>query len=452
MIRCVSCACLGLSTQIPVDLRSYVSRCAEEGYLDLRYQGEVSWQIALREESFEHTYSFDEFVTCRAALRGYGVASSTKVDRVGVESVIATAKKLSMKQSGPVNLAPVKVESGGRSVKPAKPFDVGEAAELLTQIRGELKSRLGPMYARSEVVASHTVIYTQLSTSEGADVYEEIPLTDIVIYVASRGFRTGYASYTVGGVGGLEVLTSKDWCGVAEDVAARAVNQLKATLLPPLQRGRHLKVVLNSEAAGALAHEAAHLLSSAAWVGKMRGLDVSEEVKVVDDPTLPMGYGSFTWDSEGVRGRRKVLLSRDEVNALHTRLTASHGDEAGNARGERTTPTPLMSNVYLAPSDWRVDEMLQDMRSGVYVEGVLRADVDLSDATFQLIPEIAYTVENKELTTPIRWLRLKGRLTTILKRIDAVGKLVKLRPNYEKGVRISEGGPHIRVNGLQCSH
>ncbi|MEM3891766.1 MAG: TldD/PmbA family protein [Nitrososphaerales archaeon] len=439
-----------LSESHKVDLSKYLSEAVSGGYIDLRYQRESSWQLALREESFENIRGVEEFITCRAAQHGYGVASSTKVDEGSIKSIIALAQKLSRLQKESVNLAPVDIEYGRRRHLCAKVFEEDEAATLLTQIRSELKEKLGSSYARSEIVISHSIIRSHLVTCEGTDVYEEVPLTDIVIYLASRGFRTGYASSIVGGLGGFEVFASKDWGKIIEELAVRAVNQLQTTLLPPLLRGRHLKVVLNEEAAGALAHEVAHLLESRAWVNKMMGLDIAEDVKVVDDPTLPTGYGSFAWDCEGVSGRRKVLLSRDEVKGLHTRLTTSDGREAGNARGERTLPTPSMSNIFFASSDWRFDEMIQDMRSGIYAEGVVRADIDLSDGTFELIPEIAYLVEDKELKKPIRWLRLRGELTTILKRIDAVGRVVRLRPNFEKGSRISEGGPFIRVNGLQC--
>lgn len=431
------------------DLKRYLSRWVGGGYIDLRYQREESRQIALREESFEDVEVREGFITCRAVQGGYGVASSSRVDDESIGSAMLKAQKLARLQAKPVSLALVKAEVGYRR-HPSSAFDSDEAVDFLKDLSATLRERLGSLYARSELILSHTMIYSSLVTSEGTEVCEEVPLTDIVIYIASRWFRLGYASCVVGGVGGLEVLSRRDWGVIVDKLAKRAVNQLQASLLPPLDRGRHFKVVLDSEAAGALAHEVAHLLEGGGWVKRLAGLDLAEDVEVVDDPTLPGGYGSFTWDSEGVSGRRKVLLSREEVSALHTRLTTSDGCEAGNARGDRGMPTPIMSNVYFKSSDWRVDEMIQDTRSGIYVEGVIRCDVNLSDGAFELTPEIAYVVENKGLKNPLKQVRLRGSITTILKRIDAVGRVIHLRPNLEKGCRVSEGGPHIRVNGLQC--
>jgi TldD protein len=433
------------------DLKSYLRGWAGGGYIDLRYHKEMCWQIALREESFEDISESVEFITCRVAQGGYGVASSSKIDSEEIKSVMLKAEKLARLQAKPVSLAPVEVEVGYKQHVASEMFDESEASVFLKDLSARLRERLGSLYARSELILSHAEVHSSLVTSEGTEVCEEWSLTDLVIYLAARWFRVGYASCVVGGLGGLEVLKRRDWGMIVDKLARRAVNQLQASLLPPLERGKHFKVVLDCEAAGALAHEVAHLLEGGGWVKRLVGLDLAEDVAVVDDPTLPSGYGSFTWDSEGVRGRRKVLLSRGEVDALHTRLTASDGREAGNARGERTTPTPVMSNVYFKSSDWKVDEMIQDMRSGIYVEGVVRCDVDLSEGTFELTPEIAYMVENKELKTPLKQIRLRGNIVTILKRIDAVGRVIQLRPNLEKGCRVSEGGPHLRVNGLQCA-
>ena len=433
------------------DLKSYLRGWSGGGYIDLRYHRETCWQIALREESFEEISENVEFITCRVAQGGYGVASSSKIDSESIKSVMLKAQKLARLQAKPVTLAPVAVEVGYKRHPASEMFDESEAAIFLKDLAARLRERLGSLYARSELILSHTEVHSSLVTSEGTEVCEEIPLTDLVIYLAARWFRVGYASCVVGGLGGLDVLKRRDWGTIVDKLARRAADQLQASLLPPLERGKHFKVVLDCEAAGTLAHEVAHLLEGGGWVKNLVGLDLADDVAVIDDPTLPNGYGSFTWDSEGVRGRRKVLLSRDVVSALHTRLTTSDGYEAGNARGERTVPTPMMSNVYFKSSDWRVDEMIQDMRSGIYIEGVVRCDVDLSDGTFELRPEMAYTVEKKELKTPLKQVKVRGNIVTILKRIDAVGRVIQLRPNLEKGCRVSEGGPHLRVNGLQCA-
>lgn len=441
-----------LSGASHIDLKGYLDRWQETGYIDLSLHTESSVELALREESCESTHHSESVIVCRAVDRGYGVSSTSELDEQAIRSAMSSAQKMARAQKGAVSLVPVRTERGSWSKKPKRPFDEESAIYFLFYIRKLLKEQLGPLYARSELVLSHSSISSTLVTSEGTEVSQEVAITDIVVYLIVRGFTTAYVSHIAGGAGGLETIESKDWEAIAKQLARRATALLNATLLPPLQRGSHFRAVLNPEATGALVHEVAHLLEGVSpWAKQLQGLDVAEELSIVDDPTLPDCYGSFMWDVEGVRARRKVVLSRYETNPLHTRLTTSDGNKAGNARGYRTTPSPGMSNVYLSPSDWKVDEMIQDMRSGIYVEGVVRAEADVSDGSFELIPEAAYLVENKELKKPIKRLRLRGNLSTLLKRVDAIGRVVQLRPNLEKGSRISEGGPFIRINGVQCT-
>ena len=113
-------------------------------------------------------------------------------------------------------------------------------------------------------------------------------------------------------------------------------------------------------------------------------------------------------------------------------------------------PRPIVSNVYIGPSDWRLKEIFEDTGNGIYIKGLVRAEIDTSDGKFELIPEIAYLINNKEVGIPIRHLKVIDSMRRAIQRVDAIGKLATLRPNIEKGFFISEGGPHIRINGLFC--
>ncbi len=112
-------------------------------------------------------------------------------------------------------------------------------------------------------------------------------------------------------------------------------------------------------------------------------------------------------------------------------------------------PRPMMSNIFFKPSDWRMDEMSEDTRRGIYARGVVRADCDTSDGRFEITPEISYLIERGRIGDPIKH-KIIGNIVDLIQRIDAVGREVYLRPNTEKGFFISEGGPHVRIDGAPC--
>ncbi|MCP8317717.1 MAG: TldD/PmbA family protein, partial [archaeon] len=383
--------------------------------------------------------------------RGYGVASASKIDAKNAEIVSELALKQARVAEKEANLLPVEPQVGEVEYKEKKEFDVEKANKILVNIRNELKERLGSLYARSELILSHYHIDSTLVTSEGTSVRENSPLTDLTIYLIVRDILQGFASRILGGKGGLEILEGRDWDRILDELVYRARDALKAKLLSPLERGKGFKVVLDSETAGAFAHEVGHMLEADTFQGRFfQALNIHEDFVIEDNPTIPGAYGSFTWDDEGVKGSRKTLIKKGETRLLHTRLTAKDDEQPGNAHGITHIPRPTVSNVYIRPSDWSLEEMFEDTKNGICLKGLVRAEVDTSDGKFELIPEIAYLIRDKELKMPIKQLKIRDSIRNAIQRVDAIGKLATLRPNLEKGFCISEGGPHIRISDIHC--
>ena len=43
-------------------------------------------------------------------------------------------------------------------------------------------------------------------------------------------------------------------------------------------------------------------------------------------------------------------------------------------------------------------------------------------------------------------------MKNVLQKIDAIGKLISLIPNTEKGFNTSVGAPYIRIDGARCTY
>ncbi|MEM3383489.1 MAG: TldD/PmbA family protein [Nitrososphaerales archaeon] len=434
-----------------VDLHQIIEKIPKVKYVDFRTVECQEIQVASRPDSSEVFESESEKIVCRVVDKGYGIACASKIDTQNAEMVSELALKQAVLTEREVRLSPIKPEVGEVEYKEKKEFNIEEANEFLLSLKNELKARLGSLYARSELVLTHYHIDSTLVTSEGTNVRESSPLTDLTIYLIIRDILQGFASRILGGKGGLEVLNGRDWDYILDDLVSRAKDMLKAKLMSPLERGKGFKVIFDSETAGAFAHEVAHMLEADTFQGKFfQDLDIYEDFTIEDNPTIPGAYGSFTWDDEGVRGVRKTLINKGEITLLHTRLTAKGDEIPGNAHGITHIPRPSVSNVYIRPSDWSLKEMFEDTKNGIYIRGLVKAEVDTIDGRFELIPEIAYLIRNKKIEEPIKQLKIVDNVRNAIQRVDAVGKLATLRPNLEKGFCISEGGPHIRISGIRC--
>ncbi|MBS7288756.1 MAG: TldD/PmbA family protein, partial [Candidatus Freyarchaeota archaeon] len=403
-----------------------------------------SIQVALRGDSAEHLESETSRLICRCIARGYGVACVNVNGGVDGGEVGERALRQAMAAEGALHPVEVEVEEGEKKWVAREAFDAERVEEILLGLRDSVYDHLKGAAFRLEAVAAFTLTDSTLITSEGARVREVTPLTDLVAYLVVRGAGEGFSSLCVGGVGGLEAVAK--WEELLDGFVARAVDSANAKQLPLTFSWRKQTIILDCEATGVLAHEAAHMLEGDIYTGQpFKRVRLPEEFMLVDDPLLEHGYGSFQWDDEGVRAKRKLLLAGGNVRLLHTRLSAPSGDEAGNAHGVTHKPRPTMSNIYIAPSDWKPREIVEETREGIYVKSSSESRVTPFSGLFQLTPEVAYLVERGEEVKPVRGLRVTGLIPRILASVDAIGNDFRLKPNMEKGFNVGEGGPHLRI-------
>ncbi|MCX8191378.1 MAG: TldD/PmbA family protein [Nitrososphaerales archaeon] len=417
-------------------------------YADFRIFRQRDLEVALRHDSFDiYEYSSESIIFRTMADGGYGVASTDDYSVDHIKEVCRLAIKQARMCKGGMALLPIRVEQGEYEHPIKKGIEIDEVCEFLRYLEKEIRDSLSQFYTRSELIFSYHELESDFITSEGSRIRERKPLIEITLYVLAKDHMQGYSSEIVGGMGGYEVILQKPWDRIVEVLVKRAESSSKASASK--FNGERLKVILDHDGAGAIAHEVAHMLEADTYQKELFANLNFGDLEIVDDPTLSGGYGSFHWDDEGVKSVKKRLISKDGVNLLHTRLTAKRGDVAGNAHGITHKPRPMISNVFIRPSDWRCEEIFEDTRHGVYAEGIVRAEGDVANGRIEIVPEIAYLIEKKQITKPIRSFRIVGHVSDI-QRIDAIGEECSLRPNVEKGYPVSEGSPYIRIDGINC--
>ena len=423
-------------------------------YADIRTLGKNCIEVTLRNDSFEVGEYEDSIVGCRALDKGYGVSSTNKIGERYIEATLDHAVEQATSINGNVSLMQVRPEHGSYEHPVKKKPTVDDAQNFIMHAKDMIRDKLGSLTNRIEIVLSYTEFSTELVTSEGTDVKESFSTTDLAIRLTVRtqsGLLT--TKKIVGGKGGMETIQHKDLESMIEELAKTIRSSTGAKQFSPFESGKKFRIILDSEAAGALARLIAHMLEADEFKGRVfHALNLPKELEIVDNPSIPGAYGSFMWDDEGVKGRKKVLVSNGAVNLLHTRLTAKESDAPGNAHGISHVPRPSMSNVYIGTSDWHLDEMLDDTKDGIFMKGVNRAEVNTANGIVELEPVIAYIIERKEIKEAIKNVKLIDSVRNLVQKIDAIGKLISLIPNTEKGFRISEGAPYIRIDGARCAY
>jgi TldD protein len=257
------------------------------------------------------------------------------------------------------------------------------------------------------------------------------------------------------GVGGLELFDREDPVALARVVGETAVALLDAQA----PRGGTYPVVLDQELAGVFVHEAVGhategdiiLEGDSCLEGKLGEMIASELVTVKDDPGLMLN-GYYPFDDEGSLAQETVLVEKGVLRSfLNTRETAARlGGVPRNARAEGTDrPVVRMSNTYIANGDWKLEEILEELGSGVYLAGSRGGQVSTGEGVFQFNAKSGYLVEDGEKKKLLRDVSLSGKILETLLHVKAVGNDLK----YNSGrcgksgqlVPVSDGSPHLLV-------
>ncbi len=169
------------------------------------------------------------------------------------------------------------------------------------------------------------------------------------------------------------------------------------------------------------------------YAGKIGETVMDEKLTIIDDGTLPGGIGSDPFDDEGVPSQRKVLVDKGVLREfLYDNYTARIDNRKSTGNGIRyswmatqpkyeLTPTISPTNFIIEGGDSSFDEMISEMKNGVYVlevQGAHSSNPETGEVSVVATP--AWRIENGEIKGLIPGLMLSMNIYDALKRIDLV--------------------------------
>ena len=274
----------------------------------------------------------------------------------------------------------------------------------------------------------------RLYNSDGSDAYSNVTRSLVIVNLVCDdqagtpvALRKAY-----GGRGQFEDVFD------SPETLHGAIDQLHSHLMNKrvgivARAGAH-DVILDSELAGILAHEAightteADLVQAGSVAGDFVGQPVASPlISMVDfahtyqDETLPV---PVYIDDEGVRAR-DIWLIRDGVlqGFMHNKESARHFEQTvtGNARAYQFFDEPLirMRNTAILPGTDKLDAMIESVDDGYYLMWPSNGQADAT-SEFMFGVSLGYEVKNGRIGAAIKDTTISGVAFDMLKTVSMV--------------------------------
>jgi TldD protein len=392
------------------------------------------------------TDSRDQGFGVRVLYRGaWGFAASSNLTAEEARSVADLAVEIAKGSSTvvveAVKLVPEPVHKDTvvttRQVDPFR-VDLAEKSRLLLDAMETMHKQRGIQRSRAGLWAQRDV--KLFTSTEGSRIcYDLLAIrggcSATAVHdgrFASREFHTPCLR------AGYELISGTNWSAEAARVAEQAVEKVRAPVVGPgrydlVLDPEHLSLTIHescghpSELDRALGYEANYAGTSFLTPDKLGSFRYgSKHVNLVADNTEAGCLASTGYDDDGVACQRWPIV-REGVfvgyctnRELASRIGETRSRGSNRADSWASIPIIRISNVGLEPGDGRLDDMIADVKRGIYIEGHGSFSIDQRRYNFQFGGDAFWLIENGKRTHMLRDVIYHGITPEFWASCDAV--------------------------------
>lgn len=446
----------------------YMGKDAE--FIDLRYENNHFNNINIVNGKTRNIISaIDSGIGIRVFINGaWGFSSTNKLDKNSIKNTMDSAYKIAKiiekkaKLKFKLNDQPAhKKKVSYPQKKKLKDISADEKLELALYLDKQARD-FDNRIINSNTIYLDFVGEQILLNSFGTQLETTINFVRIVSvnYAFEAGVRQrGFES--LGGTAGFELMDSDRAQNLGSLASEKAIRLLTAV---PAKAGK-VNIIMDPSLTGVFVHEAFGHASEADAVlaresilsdkiGTQVGL---ETVSILDDPTLKGNFGYYPFDSEGSPSKKKFIVEKGILkNFLHSIETASRLDMQpnGNCRAQNYQSIPIvrMSNTYFEPGTLTLEELFEEVRNGLFLEGWQYGYTDPTEGSFTFKCNQAYKIENGEKRELLRDASLSGMTLEVLNHVMGIGRTLEFADGYcgkeAQSVPVSDGGPPVAIKDV----
>jgi TldD protein len=420
-----------------VNLAAYANRFSE--YTELRAQRNTNARIGLLNgDVTTNTRSVDSGVSARVFKDGvWGFASEAELSPAAIEAVVAdaTANAAFLAGHAPRDLAlPADRASFSSDFATRRQrLPRQQVIRILKGLDEHIAGRFPGLKARS-LVLWDLDMEKQLYNSDASSSYSNVTRSLIRVQLVAEddSGQPVELGRAFGGRGQFEdVFADSDGLHDQIDELHEHLMRKRTGVSP---RPGEQDVILDSELAGILAHEAvghtteADIVQEGSIAGDRVGQPVASELvtmidfaNTLDGETLPV---PVYVDDEGVESHDTILIKDGVLQGfMHNKESAAHfqTELTGNARAYQFYDEPLirMRNTAIMPGKDKLEDMIASVENGYYLMWPSNGQAD-STSEFMFGVTLGYEIVDGQLGRAITDTTISGVAFDMLKSITMV--------------------------------
>ncbi|MHA1522509.1 MAG: TldD/PmbA family protein [Promethearchaeota archaeon] len=412
-----------------------------------------------------------------------GFTSTAKLNRNSIENIVKNAVKYANanNRKNPIKFSDEKaIQTKWNSSFKIRFEDVSieEKQKLLMEIDSELKNEFDKDLPNRIILLNLNSEKKYIVNSEGSRIESEVYLPTIHTFNTAIGKNgTEQRMLGRGGTAGWEWFSENN---LLEELLSDNRSLIKTAKNAVEMNLGKIDVVVSSEVAGIMAHEnVGHPSESdrilgreGAQAGESFYLDLlkegeigkikmgSPEVTIIDDPTLPGSSGFYLYDDECVKAKPRELIKDGMLNELLlNREFAARYNLKSNASGRAIAydrePIVRMANTYFKPGSFTLDEMVEDIKEGMYMKSFTEWNIDDRRYQSKYVGLTCYLIKDGKITDQmIRRPVLELTTFGILGSVDAVSKKFDAphgicgKCDPMQGLPVWMGGGEVRMRNI----
>lgn len=216
---------------------------------------------------------------------------------------------------------------------------------------------------------------------------------------------------------------------IGEEAAKRAIAQLNSRTMktgkfPVIFEKRAAKELVKSFAC---AINGSNIASNSSFLRNSLNTKIfNDEIEIIDDPLLPKGIASRPFDGEGMASKKNIFVKDgilqnwilDLYSAKQLNLkTTKNAVRAGNA-----SITPVASNFYIKNGNLSHEELIEEIKEGVYVTDLFGFGINLINGDYSQGAS-GFFIENGKITYPVHEITIASSLSTMFSNLTVANDL-----------------------------